>query len=339
MPQQPPTLFCDPRGGLGNQLFQIFTTLSFAIDTSSHYTFISTPRDFNPLSYYTIRESFFKTGLFYKFATDKVFIESVMTEEMSSSSSSIDAIKKVDEKGGEFGFIERIDTNTRSFLSEGTSVLLEGYFQDPKYFSKNFERIAVDILGIDKAIEKGRRYIDDFEETTTPITTVSLHFRIGDYKKFSYFHPILPTKYYVDSLNYVIEMSSSSTTSVFKVYCFYEEEDTDLVKNMIEEIKRSIKPSVKVDFLLADDEQSSKQKEEDWEQMLRMSTYDHHIIANSSFSWWGAYIGDKFTRGSSSEKKKVICYPSLWFADSSNLDVSGLFKSDDPLNRWCCITC
>ena len=54
--------------------------------------------------------------------------------------------------------------------------------------------------------------------------------------------------------------------------------------------------------------------------MLYMSLCSHNIIANSSFSWWGAYFNTNLERR--------VLYPETWFGPTANIDTNDLCPSD-----------
>jgi hypothetical protein len=269
---------CNLKGGLGNQLFQIFATISYAIENKQKFIFKYTensPSVISPRSVYW--HTFLKSIIHFTF-----------------KQLPMDDAVVVREKGFHYTKLEYPYT-------DGQHVLLDGYFQSYKYFEKSFPMILRLIQFEERkkeCIEKYGFYVKD---------CISMHFRLGDYKKVSYFHPIMSLDYYINSLSHILENRPSLT----KIIYFCEEEDNDTVRDMVSQLETKF-PAC--EFEKAIDSM------EDWEQMIMMSCCHSNIIANSSFSWFGSYFNQNPT--------KIVCYPSRWFCGSGdNIDVSDLFPT------------
>jgi hypothetical protein len=164
--------------------------------------------------------------------------------------------------------------------------LLRGYFQSEKYFSEEKDKI-IKILRLE---DIKRAVLAKYPNQFDILRYVSIHFRIGDYKTKQNYHPILSIDYYQRALESILEYQT-----VDKAIVFYEKEDTEEVMKKIGYLA-SIFPTIVFE--------SINTEVQDWEQLLMMSLCKHNIIANSSFSWWGAYLNEN--------PEKIVCYPDVW---------------------------
>lgn len=279
---------CKLCGGLGNQLFQIFTTIAYALKYNKPFFFLNNKQLGNGENGSTIRYTYWETFLLAL----KPFLKEI---------NSIPKLLFIIEKNFIFEKLpEHFDNNY------GT--MLVGYFQSPKYFD-NYKETIYKLLKIDlkKMIVKNKVRLN-FEDTYL----ISMHFRFGDYKKYPNIYCSLDYNYYNNALSYLtnemlIERIQKETIIIY----FCEEESIVEVEDIILKLKKSY-PKIK--FKKADNNLL------DWEQMLLMSLCHYNIIANSTFSWWGAYLNSYIN--------KIVCYPDLWFMPQAKKDTSDLFLED-----------
>lgn len=272
-------------GGLGNQIFQIFTTISYAIQSRNQFKFTNAETLGQGTT--TIRSTFW--GTFFarlkSFTTDKLNVSHIIREK-------------------EFIFNELP-------ISEMTNndVMIYGYFQSYKYFQSNYSTICrlIGLENMKTELLSKMNYDKQFLENV-----ISIHFRLGDYKKIQHYHNILSNDYYKRSLKYI---KNNSPNIHYTVMYFCEDEDIQEVMEKIEYLTNQ--------FPLYTFIRGEKQLE-DWQQLILMSCCHHNIIANSTFSWWGAYFNNW--------DDKIVCYPSEWFGPSSNHNTKDLFPEE-----WICI--
>jgi hypothetical protein len=163
------------------------------------------------------------------------------------------------------------------------------------------------LIGLDKLKEK---LLDKLQLNKNDLEKyISMHFRIGDYKKVQEFHPLATYDYYERSLEYI--QKSNDPNEKLHILYFCEDVDIEDVSSIINRLQ--------IKFPDYNFERGEKDLA-DWEQMLYMSLCHHNIIANSSFSWWGAYFN--------SWEKKIVCYPSVWFGEVAKNDTTDLCPSE-----------
>jgi hypothetical protein len=174
-------------------------------------------------------------------------------------------------------------------IPDGTD--LSGYFQTEKYF-KEIRNLLLEYFSFKPAIEERsseywKELIVNFS-SGSPI--ISLHVRRGDYTLYPDHHPTCSEEYYNNA------MSLFDPSSKFLVFS----DDIEWCREKFNSEKFHIVDSGNpyVDLKL-------------------MSLCDHHINANSSFSWWGSWLNQK-------EDKRVIC-PANWFGPLIKKDTSDVY--------------
>jgi hypothetical protein len=181
---------------------------------------------------------------------------------------------------------------------------LAGYFQSYKYFC-NVENDLATFFNWPALTQMYREVLQGMVATTSstqPVTNaVSMHFRLGDYRKNPAVHPIQSLDYYKRAMLY--------TQPSHVVWFTESDEQAHVEQQYITALKESF-PDVNFLYLPAN-------IWTDEEHMLLMAACDHHIMANSTFSYWAAYIS---TLTKSQHNKPRVCYPCQWFGPAMPVD-------------------
>lgn len=176
------------------------------------------------------------------------------------------------------------DINFEKFPNK--NVILEGYWQSEKYFNKHREIILKEVVLIKK---KSLICCNFFNLIYGNINSVSMHIRRGDYlmnEDTKNYHGVLNEEYYDNAMDYFRNLNPNVTFFIFS-------DDKKYVNDRFSQHRDCIiVPKMSTDL----------------EDLFLMSTCSNHIIANSTFSWWGAWLNKN-------KYKKVIA-PKTWFLNS-----------------------
>jgi hypothetical protein len=187
-------------------------------------------------------------------------------------------LKHIGEGGFHYTLIPKIEGDVK----------LVGHFQSEKYFI-NYRNKLLELFEID---DKTKNFLFKKYRDILNQNTCSIHVRRGDYLGLPNHHPTQPIQYYEQAITLIGEDKHYIIFSDDIKWC---EENFNLLKNKT--------------FISGN---------QDYEDLYLMSMCKNNIIANSTFSWWGAWLNNN-------ENKQVII-PSKWFGISnSHLNTNDLY--------------
>jgi hypothetical protein len=173
-------------------------------------------------------------------------------------------------------------------------VYLEGYWQSEKYFSEISDIIRKEFAV--KVTQTGENKV--LAEQITSSLSVSLHIRRGDYvsnPRTNLVHGICGMDYYLRCVEFIAD-------KVKEPHFFVFSDDPQWVR-------KNLNLAYRMTVI------NHNGVEKDYEDLRLVSQCKHHIIANSTFSWWGAWL--------SHNSNKVILAPKVW-ANNDYYDVKDL---------------
>lgn len=173
---------------------------------------------------------------------------------------------------------------------------IEWFFQSEKYFKDYENEIRSDFYFVKEISHKNKEILDIINSTNS----VSIHVRRWDYisnKLANKTHGVCDLEYYTTSIKFI---NSKISDSVF----FFFSDD-------IEWVKQNIKITNKSYYI------DWNTWEDSFEDMRLMSNCKHNIIANSSFSWWWAWLNKN--------NSPIVIAPKKWF-NNNLLDPIDILK-------------
>jgi hypothetical protein len=282
-------------GGLGNQLFQVFAALAAAIRNGDTCYFIHTMMDASG------KRATYWNSLFHALRPMTVL----------STAANVQRFMQLPEHQ-ESSF--KYSPLPRQTAMNSTPLKLVGYFQSDKYFAD----VRDDIYEKLQLLEQQRQIRDMFAESpwfSCGAVTVAMHFRIGDYAHIQEAHPILSLDYYQRALKHTLDHVHNNNHNKINVLIFNQACDNAVILDHMHQLNADPAFARRCRFYKVPD------LFDDWKQMMLMSVCDHNIIANSTFSWWGAYLNQN--------PDKIVCYPSTWFGPAlKKHDTRDLFPAN-----------
>lgn len=281
-------------GGIGNILFQIATTIAYANKLNRPFILTSHPSFPN-------------------------------LENYNESSIGIDETEFADS----LQEYSEDDIKTDKPFPKNVNVKLTGFFQNYQFFDE-YKSIIFNIIGINEIrksvapiIHSPTFQLRGIFSTNPCEITISIHIRRGDYENLSCFFLLLNEFYYTNALIHIINSSHFNFFEAkYKVVFFYEQKSSESAEKVISAIQNNeIISQFPIEYFHFN-QLTSNLHITDMEELAIISHCKHHIIANSTYSWWAAYINP--------DKDNIVCFPDKYY----NHNLYYLSTKGLHVNNW-----
>ncbi len=187
--------------------------------------------------------------------------------------------------------IEYSSAYNPALLTDSRDLYLEGYFQNPRYFTGNEEKIKKAFSFVLSFNEQSKLLADEIErQKAAGCNMVSVHVRRGDYLNYPALN-LCGKEYFDNAIKRMRELCSFSGNMRFVIFS----DDIEWCKANLDF------GTSRADFVCWNKGADS------WQDIALMSKCSHNIIPNSSFSFWGAYLN--------SNPRKIVIAPEIWNAN------------------------
>jgi len=176
------------------------------------------------------------------------------------------------------------------FFNTVDNVDLSGYFGSEKYFEHCIDEIREDLQLNDDIVERNMARLNEVRLDVDHL--VAIHVRRGDYVKTGFANLGDNTNYYHNAIDYFNETLEGKIAYV-------------VVSNDVEWTKDYFAPRDER-FIFASQEDNNLDREMVIDDFAIMACCDHNIIANSTFSWWGAWMGESLN------PDRIVVRPTHW---------------------------
>lgn len=274
-------------GGVGNQLFCYAYAKSLQQKGYDVKIDISTFK-FNKIDSYEFDKYNIDIPISTQEENERLFNNSLLSKILKRFG--IDISNKVREKSLLFD---------ESLLRINDNSYVDGYFQNEKYFY-DIRDIILEQISINRPLSNFTKNIQ--KKINSLNNTCSIHVRRGDMANDINvkIHGVCSVEYYNNAIEYL-------KNKLGEVNYFIFSDDFEWCRS-----------NLKIDNAIFVESEEHRIAHED---IYLMSLCDHNIIANSTFSWWGAWLNIN--------DDNVVIAPQTWFADKSLNNVSGDIVPED----------